>query len=165
MHMFAQLARDYGVPIEHLNNPQVWQALQASQPAPDPRAIVKEELLQMQLQQTIADFEGRAEKDFPHYNEVRQTMAGLLQAGMAADLESAYSKAIRMHDDIWDAEQHRKAQASEQQKRDALARAKTSAKSVKSSAPTGSGNTSRPSTDLRSQIAEAFASHEQNARV
>ena len=119
----------------------------------------------MQLQQTIAEFERRAPKDYPHYDEVRQTMAGLLQAGIADDLEGAYSKAIRMHDDIWEAELHRKAQASEEQKRAALAKAKTSAKSVKTSTPTGSGNTSKPSTDLRSTIAGAFDAYDQNARV
>lgn len=37
----------------------------------------------------------------PHFNDVRQEMGRLISAGLAADLDSAYQKAIRTNDAVW----------------------------------------------------------------
>lgn len=50
-----------------------------------------------QIQSTIADFGQQHE----HFEEVRTTMADLLEKGLANNLDDAYVKAIRLNDDVF----------------------------------------------------------------
>ena len=76
---------------------------------------------------------------FPHFEVVREDMAQLLERGLAQDLESAYAKAVRMNDEVFQLEQERllnqaKKEASKAQQ---VAKAKAAAVSPKSVTPSG----------------------------
>ena len=149
LQMFAQLANDYGVDLNGLlggqqASPQFsmiaqelsqiknqWQQFQSQQ----------EQMEQTQLKGEIESFS----KDKPYFDEVRETMAGLLQNNMASDLNTAYDKAIRLHDDVWQKIQ------SEQKSKLALVKAK--AISPKSSSPTANVSLGGKGNNLRDQLA------------
>lgn len=167
LQMFAQLANDYGVDLKALGvEGQVqipdaqnrWVQEQISQLSGKVNQF--ENLFTQQEQQTLLSEIQRfaADKDnHPHFEQVRETMAGLLQSGLAQDLESAYRQATRLNDDIWQTQQAEqvKRQQAEQAEQAARARAKTV--SLKSAAPSGavqSGATGR-----RDAIREALAAH------
>lgn len=102
IQMFHQLARDYGIDLQ--------QAAQAPQQTFDPMSFQlqqklqelerwkEEQTLALQsheqhtLNSEIARFAAQPDKVF--FEDVRNDMAGLLQAGMATDLNDAYEKAI-----------------------------------------------------------------------
>lgn len=102
--MLAQLARDYGVDISNFTE----QA--ASLPTVDPQVqTLQSQLQQMQAwiqqqnqaaewqqRETLNSEISRFKSDPAHvyFEEVRDDMAGLLQAGLAPDLKTAYEKAI-----------------------------------------------------------------------
>ncbi len=174
LQMFAKLAQDYGVPLQALYDPQVaqqfvTQAIQQprQQPAPqqDIGALVKKELEAARTQDAIQQFQ--AAKDaagnlqYPHFETVKSDMALLLDAGKAQDLPSAYSMALRLHDDLFQAEQDRKRKADEasrlEAQRKATAAAKASAVSVKSATPAVAG--SAPKKGIRAQLDEAYDQH------
>ena len=141
-HMFVQLARDYGVDIGNLTNlppPQY----QPPQPAFNPQfvrkevmSVVEEIQAQNEIQRISAD-----KTNYPHFDTVRETMAGLLQSGLAQDLPSAYQKAIRMNDDLWQSQQEaQKAQQDTERQRqqaEAAKQARAKVVSVKSATPSG----------------------------
>lgn len=101
LQAISQLAREYGIDIQ--------QAAQAPQQAFDPVSFRlqqemeelkrwKEEqnqLLLSQQQETLNSEINRfaAQPDKEYFQEVRNDMAGLLQAGLASDLQDAYEKA------------------------------------------------------------------------
>lgn len=173
LQMFAKLAQDYKVPLQALYDPAfaqqfVQQATQASQqPAPqvDVAMLVKQEFSAARNQEAINQFQ--AAKDaagnplYPHFETVKPDMALLLEAGKAQDLKSAYEKALRLHDDLWQSEQDTKRKADEasrlEAQRKAVQAAKGSAVSVKSATPASAG--AAPKKGLRSQLEEAFDQH------
>ena len=81
----------------------------------------------------------RQSADFPHFDEVRETMAQLLEQGLANDLETAYAKAVRLQDDVWAKEQERLLRSAQEQssKRQQVAKAKAKAVSPRSVTPNG----------------------------
>lgn len=101
---FAQLARDYGVDLGQTaefaaNQPQVPQEVYAmQQELQQMRAFVQQQNQarewqeREQLNSDIARF--ASDPAHTHFEEVRSEMAGLLQAGLAPDLKSAYEMAI-----------------------------------------------------------------------
>lgn len=124
LQMFAQFARDYQVPLQSLigQDGQInQQALQQSpQPQFDPRQVqamvntqVQQALQQQSTAQEIESFKSQKDK-YPHFEEVRETMAGLLQAGLAQGLQDAYDTALRhpRHAALYESlqEQQRKAE-------------------------------------------------------
>ena len=172
--MFAQLAQQYQIPLQSLFvqgqdgrqyfNQQLLQqaprqAQQIQQPT-DIRKTVQEALLEHETAKEIAAFESQKEK-FPHYEKVKADMALLLQQGRAADLPSAYDKAVRLHDDLWEAEQTRKRESSETEKRlaqdKAAKEAKAKALSPRSSTPSATlatGNSGKK--DIRSLLSDGY---------
>lgn len=159
LQMFARLAQDYGVPLEGLFvkdqqgqvffNQQLLQAAQASaqqarqQPQQqDPRALVREILTEEKAAQEAAAMAADQER-YPHFEQVKATMVGLLQSGMAQDLASAYEAAIRLpqHSDLFEAMQQQQRQAEEKRKaeeaRKAADRARANAVSPRSASNTG----------------------------
>lgn len=93
-----------------------------------------------------------------YFEEVRPTMIQLLQSGVVDNLEDAYKKAVRLNDDLFQAEQQRTqtqaAQAKSSSADKAAKAAKAAAVSIKGSTP-GAAKTTN-ARDRRSVIAEAF---------
>ncbi len=88
-------------------------------------------------------------------------MALLLDAGKAQDLKSAYLMALRLHDDLFAAQQEATKKADEaarlEASRKAVAVAKGSAVSVRSATPASAG--AAPKKGIRSQLEEAYDQH------
>ena len=147
VQMFHRLAQDYGVNLNLSNEPQ------------QPVDAYTQQLMQQlyQVNQEVSTIKGRFEQEeqarlsneiervrsdkerFPHFDLVREEMAQLLELGKAQNLETAYTKAVRMNDEVWAVEQERllssaKKQASQAQQ---VARAKATAISPKSVTPNG----------------------------
>lgn len=157
LQMFAQLANDYGVDLNGLTggqgiSPQFsmianelsqiknqWQQFQSQQ----------EQQEQAQLKSEIDVFS----KDKPYFEDVRETMAGLLQNNMASDLQTAYDKAIRLHDDIWQKIQSEQIKSSQTEQKSKIAAVKAKAISPKSSSPTANMSIGGKGNNLRDQLA------------
>lgn len=123
-----------------------WQQFMANQRA----------MAEAQVNREVEQFKATA----PHFDAVIDQMARLLDAGLADDIQSAYKQAVRLRDDLYEADIQAKANEAKQQeiarKQEAAARAKANTVSVKSASPTGTG--SAPNGDLRSTISSAFES-------
>lgn len=174
LQMFAQLSRDYGVPLQALFDPQVaqqyvQQTIQQPRQAPAPQqdigSLVRQELETVRLNDEIQNFETAKDAAgntlYPHYQTVRGDMALLLEAGKAQDLKSAYNMALRLHDDLFEAEQESKRKADDtarqEAQRTAVKVAKGSAVSVRSATPASAG--AAPKKGIRSQLEEAYDQH------
>ena len=175
LQMFAKLAQDYGVPLQALYDPAfaqqfVQQTIQTPQQRPAPQqadvaTLVRQEMNSARIQSDIEQFEAArdaaGQPQYPHFQTVKADMALLLEAGKAQDLKSAYSMALRLHDDLFAQEQAAKAAASDagrlEAQRKVVAAAKGSAVSVKSATPASSG--AAPKKGIRSQLEEAFEAH------
>lgn len=164
LQMFARLANDYGVNLGALTGQQQY----------DPQfSMITQELGQVKNQ--LAEFQQQREaqemaslqndieafkQNAPHFEDVRETMAQLLQSGVASDLKTAYDKAIRLHDDIWQQQQQEaqqaQAKANAEQNQQKVAQAKAKAVSPRSSSPTGMTNSGNGKKDLRSTLEEQF---------
>ena len=139
-NMFMKLAHDYGIDVNSLTNipfdPYKYQleqqlAAQQSQLAQimQSRQIAEE----AQLGQTIEQFAQQHE----YFDEVRETMADLLDKGFASDLNDAYSKAVRLNGDVFERTTQNSGQTNPVQRANNAAKAaKAAAVSVKG-APTG----------------------------
>lgn len=168
LQMFAKLAQDYGIPLG---------AIQQSQQGPmDPAYMgILEQIQQLQgriqavdgwreqqeqqrVTQALAEF-ANAEQ-YPHFEKVRGTMAQLLESGLAPDLKTAYAKAVRMDDEVWQAEQERQSQAARaaQTQVQAVAHAKAKAVSPRSATPSGQVSNKPPATDRRALLEATFDS-------
>jgi hypothetical protein len=80
-------------------------------------------------------------------------MAGLLQNNMASDLNTAYDKAIRLHDDIWQKVQSEQTRSNQTEQKSKLALVKAKAISPKSSSPTANMSIGGKGNNLRDQLA------------
>lgn len=150
--LFHRLAADYGIQL----NQEQGQYPQQQQQAVDP--YTQQLLQQLQyVNQEVSTIKGRYEqeennrlmseisqvaqdvKNYPHFEEVREQMAQLLERGLATDLKTAYTKAVRLEDSVWEKEQQRMLQQSQTQsnKRQQVARAKAIAVSPRSVTPNG----------------------------
>lgn len=160
MQMFAKLATDYGVPLQALNgqqfDPQFMQVANELNQLKSQLNRFQTEREQMENAQMNSEISNFA-KDKPYFDAVRETMAGLLQSGVASNLQTAYEKAIRLHDDIWQKEQEtaRQAQLAEaaRDQQQKVAKARAAAVSPRSVSPTASV-TGSGKKDIRSIIAE-----------
>lgn len=189
IQMFQKLAQDYRVPLQALMpQPQVDANGQPLPAAPVDQFMPllnplyeqvnqlqgqlrsyqthQEQQKQAQLQTQIQRFaEGK-----PHFEQVRETMAGLLQSGLAQDLDAAYAAAIRMpqHDDIFQAMQQQQREEADRKAQEArqatTARARQQTVSSRSGAPTAPRSNGSGKTGLRDALSEAFDAHA-NGRV
>ena len=164
LNTFAQLANEYGVNLGQLTGQQGYDP-QFSNLAQELNQIKnqwssfqsqQEMMEQTQLQSEIASFKD----DKPYFEEVRETMAGLLQNGMANDLQSAYDKAIRLNDDVFQKVQSHQSGKSEAAQREKVAAAKAKVLSPKSTTPTAStGNGGKSASSAREAIMQAMEQH------
>lgn len=172
--MLLRIAQDYKIPVESLFvqgqdgkvyfNPQV-QPHQPQQQAqqPDVKSLVRQELMQERTTQLIAEFEAQASEKYPHYETVKQTMAQLLESGLATDLPSAYEASLRMpqHSQIFDQLQEQKRVADEAEKarkaKEETDRARRNAVSTRTVTPAGKSVSDKKG--LRATLEEAYDQH------
>jgi hypothetical protein len=162
VQVFQKLAADYGI---QLNGGQVTQLDPYTQQLMNQLNMVNQEVssikgrfAQEENQRLMGEIErvrSNVEK-FPHFDVVREEMAQLLELGKAQDLETAYKKAVRMNDDVWELEQERLLNTAKQQasKAQQVAKAKAAAVSPKSVTPSGKVTEPGDKKDRRSLIAE-----------
>lgn len=157
--MFAQLANDYGVSLNAMagqgSDPQfsmIAQELNQIKNQWNQFQSQQERTEQNQLQNEIQSFQ----QDKPYFEEVRETMAGLLQAGMADDLQSAYDKAIRLQDGVFQQVTATQAKNVEADRHAIVAKAKAKALSPKSATPTASMSSSGKGASIRESLMESF---------
>ncbi len=147
----TSLLRGYGIDIS--------QGVPAQQPAPDQNYYALQNELNTvrgeinswkQQQEAIQDAAALADINafaptVEHFEEAKETMIDLLQKGFAKDIPDAYNKAIRLNDDLFQAQQQSKqaetAKAQIVAKNTAAVRAKTAAVSLKGSTPGASKST------------------------
>ena len=147
LQMFHRLAQDYGVNLNQSNEPvaptdaYTQQLMQQLYQVNQEVSTIKSRFEQEEQSRLANEIERvRSDKErFPHFDMVREEMAQLLELGKAQDLETAYTKAVRLNDEVWAVEQERllntaKKQASQAQQ---VARAKATAVSPKSVTPNG----------------------------
>ena len=159
---FAQLARDYGVSLENIQNPpqvdpayqQVLNELNTLKRNEFQREQQRTQAETATLNSTIAKFSEGKE----HFDVVREDMAALLQAGRAPDLEAAYDMAIWARPDLRSGLLQQQTRAVEEKARAAMQqrKAQSAAVSVRGSSPV-SGTASHP-TDIRAALVAAFNS-------
>lgn len=178
LRVMAYMAQSYGIPMHEMlvqgEDGKIYFNQQYMQQQPQqPQGMTPEQVQQevhkaIQLaawQQKVKDFreakDGSGNPRYPHVKEVEETMAGLLRAGLAQDLDGAYEAALRhpKHSELFDAMQKQqaeaKAQADAKAKADAAAKARREAVSTKSQSPTGvtvAGATTRKG--LRESLSE-----------
>lgn len=144
---FAQLAREYGIDLNQVQQPQnvdpqtqyLMQQLNELRQNQQMWQNQIQQQEQMKAQQELQSF-SNAEK--PHFDAVRNDMADLLETGKAKTLQDAYDMAVWMRPDIRQtlidtqlADVQKKALAQAQAQR-----VKTASVSVKGSSPASSGN-------------------------
>ncbi len=153
--MMQKMLNDYQIPAQLAVQQQdgTWQLLAAQPPSqrpPEPQfrpqdieRLVDQRLQSVTVNQKLQEFLAHVEDKYPHYETVRETMVGLLQAGLAQDYDDAYAAALRhpKHAEIFDAMQQQQrdddvAKQREAQKA-AVTRARSNAVSVASSTPSG----------------------------
>ena len=174
--MFLKLAQDYQVQLQSLFtqgqdgkvyiNPHV-QPYQAPAPQVDVSSIVQQEIAKVFSQQQIQGFgqqkDASGNPAHPHYETVRETMAQLLEAGLADDLESAYAAALRhpRHTDIYEAELQQRTAAEEAEKARKAAELARSARrsAVSPRTATPAGRIAGDKKGIRSHIESAFDQH------
>lgn len=162
--IFQQLANDYGVNLGAVTG-QTGYDPQFSSLAQELNQIKnqwgqfqqqQEMMEQTQLRNEIDSFSA----DKPYFEEVRETMAGLLQSGMADDLQSAYDKAIRLNDDVFQKVNAEQAQKSEAARQEKVAQAKAKVLSPKSTTPTASAtNGGKSASSIRDAIMNSMEQH------
>jgi CII-binding regulator of phage lambda lysogenization HflD len=137
LQMFAKLATDYGVPLQGLTgqvDPQMSVVAQEL-------ATVKQSLAaiqQFKQQQEAATVQQQIEafkRDKPHFEEVRNTMAQILERGQASDLNEAYELAIFRSPEIRSRIEAQQAQERMTQAQKAAQAKKATAVSPKPSSP------------------------------
>jgi len=139
VQMFNQLAQSYGINLGGQVQPQDHLAQQLYTVNQEVATIKQryEQEEQSRLYSEIEKVRSNSEK-FPHFDEVREDMAQLLENGIAKDLETAYTKAIRLNEDVWQKEQERlvKSATGQREKQLQVSKAKAKAVSPRSVTPT-----------------------------
>ena len=168
LSMFANLAREYGVPLPAITQQQQGQL--------DPTvAVLMAELANVKqgvnhftnwrqqqeeaaVQQEISKFSDT--NQYPHFEQVRQSMIQLLESGVARNPDEAYTKAVRLDDNAWSDSQARQAATStatqQASKATAIAKAKASSVQVRTATPSSTATAQAPQKDRRSAIEAAF---------
>lgn len=164
LQKLAQVAASYGIDL-------TGQLQNAQQSQPPQYANLQNELLTLKGRQEQFFQEQKAAQDraaadeiqrfaatAEHFEEVKSTMAKLLQGGIAVGIPDAYEQAVRLHPEIFDAMQSAKQATAEADKKkaadEAAKRAKAAAVSVKSATPGAAKPTNAQ--DRRSMLREQF---------
>lgn len=163
LQMVSKLAQDYQIDLRALFDPRFQQAQQFQpQPQmPDVQALVRQELETVQSRNEVQRFLQLAQTSdkYPHFEQVKESMIGLLQSELAKDLDDAYDQACWRDKEVRSSilAQQETAKASELAAKATQARAKVV--SPKSSTP-AVGSSKEGAKDRRSVLEEAFGSLE-----
>jgi hypothetical protein len=184
LQMFAKLATDYGIPLQALQGqpngqsgavPQVdpqfgyiAQTVNALQNKLQQFETYQQQMEQARLLTEIEQFRATVDEDL--FEAAKPVMAQLLESGMASDLKTAFEKAMRVEDSLWQrqqqAEQARQAEAAkaeadrrQREEQARVAHKRAAAVSPKSASPTGPATTGGGKQDRRSLIAQSFDEH------
>jgi hypothetical protein len=163
VQVFQKLAADYGIQLN--GNGQAQQLDPYTQQLMNQLNMVNQEVSSIKgrfAQEENQRLMGEIERvrsnveQFPHFDVVREEMAQLLELGKAQDLETAYKKAVRMNDDVWELEQERLLKDAKQSalKAQQVLKAKAAAVSPKSTTPSGKVSNPEDKKDRRSLIAD-----------
>ncbi len=148
--MFLQLAHDYGINTQDLTNTnfdpyryQLEQRLAEQQAQLQALSQSRQMAEEANLTQSVDQFASTHE----HFEEVRGTMADLLDRCFANNLEEAYAKAVRLNDDVYAqmAQQPQQQNVGMMRTQRAVQAAKAASVSVKG-APTGVTRSPEPKT-------------------
>lgn len=178
----ARYVTDYQVPLHELLiqgedgkvyfNQQYFQ----KQEAPQPSGLTPEEVdkrvqavwLANERHRQMQDFVNAKDSDgsprYPHFETVKQTMDGLLRAGLAQDLPSAYEAALRHpnHSSLYDElNKHQLATKEAERQRaaaEAAKKAKANVVSRKSASPPGQSGDGKPKS-VRDAVEAAYEEH------
>ncbi len=169
----AKIIQDYGIDPQQLfqvlsgqqpyQQPQPYQPPQ-QQPQINIEDVVEQKLAQREIQSEFNKFQADIPDKYPHYEKVKDTMAGLLQAGLAQDYASAYDAALRhpRHNDLYEQEQQQRLAREQSEaaagKQAVVNKARSNAVSVKSSTPSGTMTTVKATNSLRGDVESAFDS-------
>lgn len=112
-----QLAQGYGIDLSTMNeeseswndpDPQYAQLMQQNQQIMQELNNFKQQNIQStvaQTEQTVEQFSNKTNSEgklmHPHFDKVRVKMGNLIDAGEAKGLDDAYSKAVRLDDDLY----------------------------------------------------------------
>jgi hypothetical protein len=170
LQLFARLATDYGVDVRGLidgNGQPMQPAYQSpSQPQITPQQIdqlVEQKIAAVRMMQDIEAFKADT-TNHPHFETVRETMAGLLQSRLAQNLEDAYEAALchPRHKELLQSlqESQRAAAEAEQQRKaaEAAKSARAKAVSVKGATPSMIPPAANSDKGRRELLQEAFGS-------
>jgi len=168
-----QLAQGYGIDLSSIeetgdwneSEPQITQLQQQNQAILAELNQFKQQNLQSARQQTenqISTFaqstDTKGNLKYPHFEQLRVKMGNLIDAGEAKGLEDAYSKAVRLDDNLYKQSlesQRKSAKAEEDAKRKAaVEKAKKVRPRTATAPPSGSVKTS----DLDSLLMESISS-------
>src|SRR6516164_3554232 len=130
LQTLMNVAQAYGVALPQNGqiNPQLAQMMQGMQQMQGQLRSYETQRQEAEVaaaEQSIHEFASGDKA--PHFEEVREAMGQLLQAGMASGLQDAYDMAVRMNGDVWKAEQARQASEAEAQRKAALSQKKATA--------------------------------------
>jgi len=164
IQVLQQLAQAYGV---NLNGSQVAPAYAYTQQLMSQLNRVNQEVGVIKSryeQEENARLSGEIQKfssnteQYPYFEMVREEMAQLLERGQAQDLKTAYTKAVRLNDEVWAKEQDRllNQARTNQSKSQQVAKAKAAAVSPKSVTPNRIGDTVEAK-DRRSLLSKLVA--------
>lgn len=173
--MFANLAQQYQIPLNQMFEQGAdGQVYLRSIPTPQPQGLTPQDVEQMVQKKfaeqstthEITSFQAARDASgnplYPHFEQVKETMAGLLQAGLAEDLKGAYEAALRhpRHEELFSGVQRQQREAEEariaQEKAQQAARAKRNAISTPTSTPTGTAVANTGKKGLRAMLEENF---------
>ena len=164
IEMFHRLARDYGIELNQAGqfqpqDPYTTQLLQQLQAVNQEVSVIKGRYEQEEQSRLVNEIEQHRSdtQNYPFFDEVRETMAQLLEQGLATDLKTAYAKAVRLNDDVWQKQEDRLLKSRQEQvtKQQQVAKAKAKAVSPRSVTPNGLVATSDKK-DRRSALADAM---------
>lgn len=138
--MLSQLARDYGISFnaEEVGqplDPAISQLHQTVAGLQNQLLTFRQQQEQTERQKIDAELtsfsqskDAQGQAKYPHYERVRQTMGHLMASGQAETLESAYTKAIRLDDELFnqtvEAEKKKAADGLEKARLEAVEKAK-----------------------------------------
>ena len=181
VQLFNVLAQRYGVPLAAVVGAQQGQGIPpiVSQLMAQNQALMdrlnsidnrvksreeQESTLQLQHLQSEVERAAGDSQTYPHFAEVRESMAQLLERGAAHDIPSAYKLAVRLDDGIQKQELDRLLQEKLSEKSAAVAQARSRAVSPKSATPSGTVASAGPK-DRRSILAEQLEAAAGGGRV
>lgn len=183
LRRFAQFAQEYQIPLHELfimgedgkvnPNQQYFQAAQPQQPQGLTREEARQEAQQVWLanerQRQLREFVGAKDSNgsprYPHFEALKPAMDGLLRAGLARDLPTAYDAALRLpeHSALYDELNKQQIATQNAAKAQAEAAAAKKAKENRISArpqtPTGTAGNGGPRT-LREAVEASVEEHD-----